>query len=210
MRLVTTGGLSLEPDTLRRHLALVGGPLDIMHTMAHFMRQLQQQQLPMILLGGPQDAAFLELPDLLDLNPVRTHALTILPGSSPDRVRENLLNAAQSFRTLPGTGGAQVLFIGRYLGGYWPFVMGRLPALAQQGTVVISDVRNELSTPLPQLFTHFLVWPEGTERMTRAVERWQRHQTATPYTRRQEPQGDTALWSATPAPVPSSRRKGQS
>lgn len=195
-QLTTPGGLVLPADTLRRHLALVGGPLDVMHLTAHFLQQANQQQIPVILLGAPQDTAFLDLPDLLELNPVRTAALPPLrPGTAPERLREDLTTATNSFRSLLGSG-PQMLFTGRNLGGHWPFVMGRLPAFAQQGGVVMADVRHQLSTPLPQVFSHFLVWPEGQERMERAVERWQRHQTARPYTVQPEPQGPAALWTA--------------
>ena len=193
----TPGGLALPTATLRRQLALVGGPLEVMHLTAHFMKQANEQQIPVILLGGPQDSAFLDLPDLLELNPVRTAALPrLLAGTSPEQLREVLTEATSSFRSLLGSG-PQILFTGRHLGGHWPFVMGRLPAFAQQGGVVIADVRNQLSTPLPQVFNHFLVWPEGTERMNRAVERWQRHQSARPYRVEPEPEGSAALWSAT-------------
>lgn len=196
-QVATPGGLVLPGVTLNRHLALVGGPLDVMHMTAHFLKQANEQQIPVILLGGMQDSAFLDLPDLLELNPVRTAALPPLQSSTtPDRLREVLSEATGSFRNLLGSG-PQLLVTGRHLGGHWPFVMGRLPAFAQQGGIVVADVRNHLSTPLPQFFHHFLVWPEGTERTTRAVERWQRHQTARPYQLTREQDGPLTLWSAT-------------
>lgn len=197
LRLRTLGGLELDRNLLRRHLALVGGPLDVMHTTAQFMRQANEQQIPVILLGSEQDSAFLDLPELLDLNAVRTVALSpVRSSTSPDGLREILNAASAGLRSLPGTGGLQLLFTGRHLGGHWPFVMGRLPALASQGTLVISDVRHHLRTPLPQFYGQFLVWPDGTERMERAVQRWQRHQESRPYRISAEPTGASALWSA--------------
>lgn len=194
LRFTTPSGQPLTD--IQSHLGLLGGPLEVMHATAHFLRQADQQQLPVILLGGQQDAAFLDLPDLLELNAVRTVALPpVLPGTSPDRLRESLTEAMQTFRTLLGHG-PQLLVTGRHLGGHWPFVLGRLPMYAQQGGMVISDVRHQLATPLPQVFKNFLVWPEGQERMTRAVERWQRHQVSRPYTVQADLDGQAALWSA--------------
>ena len=92
----TPGGLALPTATLRRQLALVGGPLEVMHLTAHFMKQANEQQIPVILLGGPQDSAFLDLPDLLELNPVRTAALPrLLAGTSPEQLREVLTEATR-------------------------------------------------------------------------------------------------------------------
>lgn len=196
LHFTTPGGLNLPPTTLRNHLALVGGPLDVMHQTAQFLRQADQQQVPLILLGGWQDGAFLDLPELLELNAVRTVVVPpILPQTSPDQLREILTETTQSLRTLLGQG-PQLLFTGRHLGGHWPFVMGRLAAFSQQGGIVVSDVRHHLSTPLPQSFSHFLVWPEGAQRLGRAVERWQRHQRPSPYRVTREPQGTVELWSA--------------
>lgn len=186
----TTAG-NLE---IHGHCALVGDPAHTLYQQARFAEQADQQGIPIIFLGAMQDRALLDVPDILNLSAVRTHALPpVKPDTSPVHLREQLTGASEELRSLLGQP-KQLLLLGRHLSPFWPFIFGRLPTLSQQGVTVVADVRQYLRSPLPDVFRQFLVWPEGNGRFLRAVERWQRHQTQKPYLCESEPDGELQLW----------------
>lgn len=185
----TTGGLRVNG-----HCALIGGPADTLHQLARFAEQADAQGVPILLLGADADSALLDVPDILNLSAVRTHALPPVSAStSPMQLRDQLTGASEQLRSLLGQP-QQLLLIGRHLSPLWPFIFGRLPALSQQGVTVVADSRQYLRSPLPDFFKQFLIWPEGEERFIRAVERWQRHHPPQPYLPSPEPNGALQLW----------------
>lgn len=187
----TAGGLQIHG-----HCGLIGGPAEVLHQQARFAEQADAQGVPILLLGAVSDGALLDVPDILNLSAVRTHALPpIMADTSPMQLRDQLTEASEELRSLLGQP-QQLLLLGRHLSPLWPFIFGRLPTLSQQGVTVVADVRQYLRSPLPDFFRQFLVWPDGEERFGRAVERWQRHQRPQAYVQMSEPNGQSQLWQA--------------
>lgn len=189
----TPSGLSLQG-----HCGLVGGPADTLHLMARFAEQADALGMPILLLGAAEDAALLDAPDILNLSAVRSHALPpVRADTSHTQLRLQLTAASDELRSLLGQP-EQLLLLGRHLSPVWPFVFGRLPLLIQQGVTVVADARQYLRSPLPEVFRQFLVWPEGEQRFSRAVERWTRHQGGQNDVKSPASEGQPRLWQVSP------------